>query len=424
MNIVGLLMIVLKSLRQHALSTGVTVLSVALACGMMMSVFAIKTQTRDAFVIDDTGFDAVFGARASQLQLVLNCVYHLEKSPGNVPWSIYQFLKHQTPGVDLAVPYAVGDNFLGYRIVGTTDEFFERFKYRDGRKIEIQSGGKVFGTDVREAVVGSYVSQKTDLKLGSVFRPFHGLDYNPQEQHEQEYKVVGVLKPTNSPNDHVIWIPIDSMFRMEGHVLRGGGAEFEARDAPEIPDQFKEVSAVMIRFVPPEVDPMVGFNLSQKINYQGKKYTLAPVAEVMLTFFNKVGWVTLVLELVAYLVVVVAAAGILASIYNTMNERRREFAILRALGARKGTVFTIIVLQSAVIALLGSLVGFIFYAAIVLGAAHVIRDQVGVMIDILRMDPIFWITPLLMVVVGGLAGIIPAIKAYQTDVATNLSPLS
>ncbi|MDP6113755.1 MAG: ABC transporter permease, partial [Planctomycetota bacterium] len=134
MNIVGLLMIVLKSLRQHALSTGVTVLSVALACGMMMSVFAIKTQTRDAFVIDDTGFDAVFGARASQLQLVLNCVYHLEKSPGNVPWSIYQFLKHQTPGVDLAVPYAVGDNFLGYRIVGTTDEFFERFKYRDGRK--------------------------------------------------------------------------------------------------------------------------------------------------------------------------------------------------------------------------------------------------------------------------------------------------
>ncbi|MDP6504539.1 MAG: FtsX-like permease family protein, partial [Planctomycetota bacterium] len=144
----------------------------------------------------------------------------------------------------------------------------------------------------------------------------------------------------------------------------------------------------------------------------------------MMQIFDKLGWLVLVLEIVAYLVVVIAAASILASIYNTMNERRREFAILRALGARKGTVFTIIVVQSAVIALLGSLIGFIFYAAIVLGAAHVIRDQVGVMIDIVRMDPIFLITPLLMVVVGGLAGIIPAIKAYQTDVATNLSPLS
>ncbi|MDA0836800.1 MAG: ABC transporter permease [Planctomycetota bacterium] len=424
MNLSGLLMIVMKSLRQHALSTAVTILSVALACGMMMSVFAIKTQTREAFVIDDTGFDAVFGARASQLQLVLNCVYHLEKSPGNVPWSIYQLLKYETPGVDLAVPYAVGDNFRGYRIVGTTGELFERFKFRDGRKMEVESGGRIFESNVREAVVGSYVSQKTGLKRDSIFKPFHGLDYNPQEQHEQEFKVVGVLKPTNSPTDHVIWISIDSMFRMEGHVLRGGGGEFEAGNAPEIPDQFKEVSAVMLRYVPPDSDPMVGFNLSQKINYQGKKYTLAPVAEVMLNFFNKIGWMTLVLEMVAYLVVVVAAAGILASIYNTMNERRREFAILRALGARKATVFTIIILQSALIALVGSLAGFIFYAAIVLGAAHVIRDQVGVMIDILRMHPIFWITPLLMIVVGGLAGILPAMKAYQTDVATNLSPMS
>ena len=419
MNLSGLLMIVTKSLRQHALSTGVTILSVALACGMMMSVFAIKTQTREAFVIDDTGFVAVFGARASQLQLVLNCVYHLEKSPGNVPWSIYQVLKHQTPGVDLAVPYAVGDNFRRYRIVGTTSELFERFQYRDGRKMGVESGGRIFRADAKEAVVGSYVSQKTGLRLGSAFKPFHGLDYNPQEQHEQEFKVVGILKPTNSPTDHVIWIPIDSMFRMEGHVLRGGGGEFEAGDTPEIPDQFKEVSAVMLRYD----DPLAGYHLSQKINYQGKKYTLSPVAEVMLNFFNKIGWMTLVLELVAYLVVVVAAAGILASIYNTMNERRREFAILRALGARKGTVFAIIILQSALIALAGSLVGFIFYAAIVLGAAHVIRDQVGVMIDILRMHPIFWITPLLMVVVGGIAGIIPAMKAYQTDVATNLSPL-
>src|SRR5438874_9834876 len=127
----GLILIVFRSLRQHALSTVVTVLSVALACGLVMAVFSVKQQTHDAFTGGQAGFDAVLGARGSQLQLVLNTVFHLETSPGNIPWSMYTAIAAH-PRVTLAIPYAVGDNYKGYRIVGTTPEIFTKFRYRSG----------------------------------------------------------------------------------------------------------------------------------------------------------------------------------------------------------------------------------------------------------------------------------------------------
>jgi len=127
--------------------------------------------------------------------------------------------------------------------------------------------------------VGSTVALKTGLTVGSTFSPFHGVNFDPQsKQHKESYVVVGVLHPTNSPSDRVIWIPIDGIFRREGHVLRGSGAKFEAKAGEEIPDEHKEVSAVMLEFR----DPQVGMQLSQVVNRQGKKATLAwPIARVV-----------------------------------------------------------------------------------------------------------------------------------------------
>ncbi len=164
----GLMLIVRRSLRQHALSTAITVLSVALASGLVMAVFAIKSQTYDAFTGGANGFDAVLGARGSQLQLVLNTVFHLETSPGNIPWQMYTAIA-QDPGVDLAVPYAVGDNYQGYRIVGTTTELFTRFPGEGG--IRIGNGGRIFTADAHEAVVGSVVAQRTGIKAGDTLQP-------------------------------------------------------------------------------------------------------------------------------------------------------------------------------------------------------------------------------------------------------------
>lgn len=416
----GILLMVRRSIRQHLLSTGVTIFAVALACGLVMSVLSIQQQSRAAFTGGDIGFDAVLGARGSQLQLVLNTVFHLETSPGNLPWVMYEEIKKDRQ-VRLAIPYALGDNYLGFRIVGTTTDLFE-IENRDDAPIFNAEEGRIFDPNYMEAVIGSFVAQQTGLKVGDTFNPYHGVDFTVNsEQHKEEYTIVGVLEPTNSPSDRVLFIPIEGIFRMSGHYLRGTGEDFVAKAGQSIPDEHKEVSAVMLKFA----NPAYGLALDAKINKQGKVATLAyPIGRVMGELFNKIGWINRVLELIAYLVIVVSAGAILASIYNTINERRREFAILRALGARRFTVFSVIILEAASIAGLGALFGFFIYAAILGVAAYIVRQQTGVVIDVFMYHPSLYLTPLGMTLVGAIAGIIPAFKAYSTNVADNLIPHS
>ncbi|RKU32833.1 hypothetical protein C6496_23160 [Candidatus Poribacteria bacterium] len=417
---IGLFFIVQRSLRQHALSTLITTLSIALGTGLVMAVIAIRAQSVSAFTGGPIGFDAVLGARGSPLQLVLNTVFHLETSPGNIPWTMYQAVKND-PRVELAIPYALGDNYYGFRIVGTATELFTEFEYRKGIRFRTQGDGRFFDPDRQEAVLGSYAAQKLGLTVGDKFNPYHGLVFDESMRHDEQYVVVGVLEPTNSPSDRVIWIPIEGVYRLEGHVLRGSGEEYVAQPGQEIPDAHKEVSAVMLKFR----NPQIGFMMDAMINKQGKVATLAwPIGAVMAGLFDKIGWMNQILALVSYLVVLVAAGSILASIYNSINERRREFAILRSLGARRKTVFTVIVLEAASIAALGVIVGFIVYGAIFTSASAIVRAQTGIVLDLLQFHPAFVVAPVCVILLGMVAGIVPAFKAYQTDVATNLTPIS
>ena len=417
---IGLFFIVQRSLRQHALSTLVTTLSIALGTGLVMAVIAIRSQSVSAFTGGPIGFDAVLGARGSPLQLVLNTVFHLETSPGNIPWAMYQTMKND-PRVELAIPYALGDNYYGFRIVGTTTTLFTEFEYRKGVRFRTQGSGRVFDPNRQEAVVGSYAAQKLGLKIGDRFNPYHGLAFDESMRHDEQYVVVGVLEPSNSPSDRVIWIPIEGVYRLEGHVLRGSGEDYVAQPGQEIPDAHKEVSAVMLKFR----NPQIGFMMDATINKQGKVATLAwPIGAVMASLFDKIGWMNQILVLVSYLVVLVAAGSILASIYNSMNERRREFAILRSLGARRQTVFTVIVLEAASIAALGVIIGFIIYGVIFTSASAIVRTQTGIVLDLLKFQPAFVVVPACVILLGVVAGVVPAFKAYRTDVATNLTPIS
>jgi len=147
-----------------------------------------------------------------------------------------------------------------------------------------------------------------------------------------------------------------------------------------------------------------------------------PIGTVMSDLLSKISWFDRVLALVAYLVAVVAAASILASLYNSMNERRRQIAILRALGARRAFVFSSIVLEAIAIAIIGIVLAFVIYAAITSGAASVIRAQTGVVIDPWDFHPAMLWAPMGLVALAALAGLVPAMKAYRVDVAENLAP--
>ena len=403
MNIGG---IVLRSLRQHALSTTVTAASVALAGGLLMSVWVVKQQSQTTFTGVNAGFDAVLGARGSKLQLVLNAIFHLEASPGNVAWSDFLDIQ-KNPNVQLAVPLAVGDNYRGYRLVGTTPDLFEKTEYAQGKKFELQTSGNWFDPNRREAVVGDFVAHKMSLKVGDTFHPFHGLIFDEKNQHAETYVMTGILKPSNTSADRVIWIPLAGIQRMSGHD----------------PNAATDVSAVLVKLKAGSA--IAGFQMDMMYNKQGNRLTFAwPIGRVIADLFDKIGWFDRVLTLVSYLVALVAAGSILASIYNSMNERRRELAIMRALGARRVVVFSAIVLEAAAIAALGMIAAFGIYAGLMSVVAGIIRAQTGVVLDPFAFNPVMLWAPAAFIALGALAGIVPAVKAYRTDVAQNLTPLS
>ena len=397
-------LIIYRSLRQHALSTLITAGSIALACGLLMTVWMVKTQSQAAFVSTSTAFDAVLGARGSKLQLVLNGIFHLEASPGNLAWADYEFIRKH-PAVKTAIPIAVGDNLRGYRIVGTVPELFTKVEYAAGKKYELQAGGKIFTDSAREAVVGSFAAERLKLKIGDTFQPFHGLAFDEKNQHEEIFTVTGILAPTNTPADKVVWIPIKGVQMMSGHD----------------PKAATDVSAVLIQLRA----ATAGFMLDMMINKQGNRMTLAyPVGAIMTELFGKISWFDRVLALVAYLVALVAAGSVLASIYNSMSARQRDLAILRALGAWRRTIFGAVVAEAACIGALGAAVGFAIYFALMLGVAEVIRVQTGVVIDVTAKHAVLWICPLAMTALCALGGAVPALKAYRTPVAETLAPVS
>ncbi len=396
-------LVIYRSLRQHALSTFVTAAGIALACGLLMCVWMVKTQSQAAFMQTNTGFDAVLGARGSKLQLVLNAIFHLEASPGNLAAADFESIRRH-PMVKTAIPIAVGDNLRGFRLVGTDAGLFN-VEYAPGKKFTLRAGGKIFAVDAKEAVAGSFAAQRLGLKVGDKFRPFHGLAFDPKAEHADDFVVTGILEPTNTPVDRVIWIPLRGLQLMSGH------------DAKYATD----VSAVLLQFRA----PTAGFMLDTMINKQGTKMTLAyPVGAIIAELFGKIAWFDQVLTLVAYLVALVAAGSVLASIYNSMSARRRDLAILRALGAKRRTIFGAVLAEAACIGALGAAAGFAVYYGLFAGVAGVIRAQTGVVLDLSAKHPVLWICPLAMIGLCALGGIVPALKAYRTPVAETLAPVS
>jgi len=400
--------LIYRSLRQHALSTLVTAGSIALAAGLLLTVWTVKTQSQTVFAATNSGFDAVLGARGSKLQLVLNAIFHLESSPGNIAAADFEALRRNPMvgrALKVAIPIAVGDSYHGWRIVGTTEQLFGEVEYAPGKRYAFAGGGRNFKLGEHEAVVGSYVARKLGWQVGTHFHPQHGVTEGAEHDHEEEYTVVGILEPTNTPVDRVIWIPLEGLQTMSGHN----------------PLAKTEISAVLIQLNA----PTAGLMASNVINQSGGKLTFAyPIGTIVAELFNKISWVDKVLTLLAWLVAVVAAASVLVSIYNSMSARQRDIAILRALGAHRRTVFGAIVGEAAVIGVLGAAAGFAVFALLATLVASIVQGQTGVVLEPLKWNPVFWWGPATFVGLCVLGGFVPAFKAYRVPVAETITPVS
>lgn len=392
-----------RGTKHYAFSSLVASAAIALAGGLFLSTWKLKNEANKSFSNATGGFDAVLGARGSKLQLILNSLFHLEDSPGNLSWEQYELIKSNR-GTRAAYPIAVGDNYMGYRLVGTLPDLFLKHEWKAGKKYGIEPGGRVFSEMAKEALVGSFVAQKLGLKVGDQFHPYHGLTFREDSKHKDLYLVVGILKPTGTPVDRVIWIPIKGIQMMDGH------------------DQAmaQSVSAVLL-----SLKGSAGFQLDLKYNKQGNQATLAwPVASTLSRFFEKLNWFEEILSMISYLVAIIGALIITATLRIAMNERTREFAILRCMGATRMQVTSVVLAQSILISIFGIIGACITFLVIHSIAAHAIREQTGVLMESTSFDLVSIFVFLTILLLGLASGLIPAFQAYRISLSENLKPRS
>ena len=389
-----------RGIKQFIFSSLIASLSIAMAGGLFLSTWKIKEGAQKSFKLSSSGFDAVLGARGSKLQLILNAIFHLEASPGNLDWKQYELIKN-TRGVKEAYPLAVGDNYMGFRIVGTIPSLLTEHEWRKDTQYELNRGGRVFSESNKEAVVGSFVSSRLGLKVGDTFHPYHGLTFNESSKHDDIYVVVGILSATGTPADKVIWVPIKGIQHMEGHAT----------------EYANSISAVLVKFK----GIAAGMELSMKYNRQGNQATLAwPIARTLAEFFKRLVWFEEILKAIAYLIALMSSLIILATLRNSMNERKRDFAILRCLGASRSFVTQVVLGQSLIIAFMGALGSFLIYFITSSLASYFIRKETGVMLEPFNLDLNAWYVFLTIIFLGLVSGIPAAISAYRVDISKNL----
>jgi len=452
----NLLKIVIKNMRQRALATWLTGASVMLGVALAVAILLIKQGVQQRFEQGTLGYEMVVGAKGSPLQLVLNVVYNLDISPGNISWKLFEKLRDDKR-VKLAVPFSVGDNYHGFRIVGTTDAFFKDFEFEPGRKPELAAGrifnfredalksafqeaaerarereAKERGEEVKpapepapvdrpfEAVVGSTVAQETGLAVGQTFIAAHGVQPSAEakEHTENPWTVVGILQPTHTAADRAIYINLDSFYHIEGHELRGPTAPEKPEEKDNDPDP-GQVSSIVLKLR----SPITAFGLYREINDREDAMAAFPAAEIR-KLFDIVGNIDRLLLAQAILILIVAGVAIAVSIYNSMSERRREIAILRALGARRATIFSIVLLEAVIICLFGAAAGLVGGHVVVGLTNGALYKASGFVIPAFHIQPLEWYILGIAVILGALAGLGPAFGAYRTDVAKNLAPTS
>lgn len=441
--------IVWKNIKQRSLASVLTMFSIMLGIALVVSILILKQESHDAFSQTATGYEIIVGPKGSSLQLTLNTIYQIGVPIQNMPYDTYTKLKDDKR-VKLAIPYVLGDNFKNHRLIGTTPEVFSDFTYQKGKKYSFREG-KPFTKDF-EAVIGSETALKTGLKIGDTFAGSHGVEsyegYEGMFEHaEFKFTVVGILEKTFTPIDKIIFTSMNSIWEIhhheaeekmkertnpttdtakhDGHNHNGHSHDKQehSKEEEHIKDSDKSVTAVLVSLKSPVYFDLLRRQINEN-KFEGiNAQAVIPVFEIK-QLFDIIGNINSILIIIAYLVVFVAVISILVSIYNSMNERKRDIAIMRSLGAKKNTILNIIMLEGFIISFIGGALGIITSHLLIIVFSDTISNIAGIQIS----GTIFNLFELYIlagtVLLGLVVTIIPALKAYNTDVASNLAPVS
>ena len=404
------------SLVARALTVGMTILAIALSVALFLGVEKIRTGAKASFADTISGTDLIVGARSGSVQLLRYSVFRIGNATNNLTWESYQDIENR-PEVDWIVPISLGDSHRQFRVMGTTQAFFERYKYRSGQSLSIRDGAIM--DDLFDAVIGADVAAKLGYKVGDPIVVAHGLA-SFTEHDDQPFRVSGILEKTGTPVDRTVIVGLRAIEAI--HVDWQGGGQIQGKSTPaEALRQMKLKPYAVTAALVGVKGRLKVFGLQRAINEYAEEPLLAILPGVALQeLWQIVGIAETALIGVSAMVVITALIGMMATIFSSLNERRREMAIFRAMGARPRVILGLLVFEASVMAALGALLGLVLlYVGLSIGQP-MIDSAFGLWLPIepptLRE---VWVL-LGVVVAGAIVSMVPALRAYRMSLADGM----
>ena len=406
----------IASLFARALTVGMTILAIALSVALFLGVEKIRTGAKASFADTISGTDLIVGARSGSVQLLLYSVFRIGNATNNVTWESYQEIAAQ-PSVDWIVPISLGDSHRQFRVMGTTRAFFEHYKYRQGRGLEVASG--VLMDDLFDAVIGADVAETLGYEVDDPIVVAHGLA-SFSEHENQPFRVAGILAKTGTPVDRTVIVSMEAIEAI--HVDWGNGAQIPGQSTPADELRRMDLTPQAVTAALIGVDsPLQTFALQRAINEYPREPLLAILPGVALQeLWSIVGIAETALLAVSAMVVVTALIGMMATLFSSLNERRREMAILRAMGARPLTILGLLIAEAMVIAAAGAALGFCLLYAGLWIAQPLVDSAFGLWLPIeAPAAREVWLAGA-VIVASAIVSLVPALRAYRMSVADGM----
>lgn len=411
-----ILRLAFRSLLARALTVAMTILAIALSVALFLGVEKVRTGAKASFADTISGTDLIVGARSGSVQLLLYSVFRIGNATNNVTWQSYQEIAQRSE-VEWSVPISLGDSHRQFRVMGTSVDFFEHYKYRLGRSLSFAQGQVM--SDLFDTVIGHDVAKTLGYTVNDPIVVAHGLA-SFTEHKNQPFKVIGILEKTGTPVDRTVIVSMQAIEAIHVDWQRGAKVQGQSTPVDTIRQMDLTPKAVTAALVGVK-SPLQTFKLQRAINNYSQEPLLAILPGVALQeLWSIVGIAETALLAVSAMVVVTALIGMMATIFSSLNERRREMAIFRAMGASPMAILGLLIVEATLTAAVGATLGLgLLYGGLVI-AQPIIDASFGLFLTIDPPSVRELIVLISVILAGAIVSIVPALRAYLLSLADGM----
>lgn len=414
-----LLLLSLKSFRNRKASVALSIASILISVVLFTGVQYVQSQAKSWFVQTLSGTDLIVGARSGPVNLLLYAVFRIGDATNNISWQSYRDIA-KDPEIAWTIPLSLGDSHRGYRVLGTNLDYFKYLRY--GAKQPLQFAQGAAFTDLYDAVIGADVADKLHYKIGQAIVLSHGAGNVSFVQHaDKPFRVVGILKRTGTPVDRTVHVSLEAIEAI--HIDWQAGAQLPGQHISAEQARHYDLSPqVITAFLVGMKSKIATFQMQRAINEYPEEPLLAILPGVALAqLWQIMAVMETILQVIAGFVVIAGMTGLLITLLSTLNERRREMAILRSVGAGPRHIFFLFVFEAFWIAAIASAGAVLALYAALIVAQPIVQSSTGISIAIKPLGAIEWSLLGAVVVLSSVLGLVPGLVAYRRTLTDGLT---